>query len=297
MRVIRLAQLFEYKYGLKSEASTQEKFDQVKKELVRAYRLYVDSKTAKEPVLQMLANIKEPFSKKLISSMENMVDKINTISASDLYFTVNNMLSHINHMKNDEDNATRNRIHNSIKVTKESERNYREHFKAKFEMIVSTLSSILEKQAKVLQTVADIKEPHFYGGAVSPQRKELSKDKLLMFMRSPAAQQYGLDSMEVMTQILAKPFLRSELTDLINAIDRGQIPINGPDVSVYAERVAKQLKEQQSTNQPFFEGQEAQLQRQKDLEGMTPGEYQIDKMKQVMRQKQEDQAEEGEDEE
>jgi enoyl reductase-like protein len=253
MKIHRLAPVFELKYGLKSlAASTKETLNQVKKDLVNAYTLYV-SQRSKEPVLQILANIKEPFSKKLVSSMEEMVANIDNLSASDLFQQVNDMLSHIHLMKEDKGSKVRNFIHDSVRVTKESEKNYREHIKSKFEVIVSRLSSILAKQAKALQTLSGLGNTPLSGGAVEPQRKELSKDKILMFMRTPAAQSYGLDSLEIMARVLSYPDLKEKITTIINAVDRGHTPIDGPEVKAAAAEIMKVFNERQQTNLPALE--------------------------------------------
>src|ERR1700687_3133197 len=111
MRIRRLAQFFELKYGLKSLAiSINDTFNQVKKDLINAYNLYVNSEKAKEPVLQMLANIKEPFSTNIVSSMEEMIANIDKLSATDLFQLVNNMLGAIHALKRDKNNKVRNFI-------------------------------------------------------------------------------------------------------------------------------------------------------------------------------------------
>ena len=254
MKIHRLVQCFELKYGLKSlAASKQEMLDQVKKDLINAYTLYVDSQKAKEPVLQILANMKEPFAKKLIHSMEEMIANLDTLSPSNLFRRINGILGTIRVMKDDPKKTVRNFIHDTIRVNKESERNYREHLKSKFEMIVSRLSSILEKKAKVLQALIRLENPELEGpsldgGAVDPQRKELSKDKILMFMRTPAAQSYGLDSLEVMARVLFYPDLKAKITTIINAVDRGHTPIDGPEIKAAVIEIMKVFNERQQTN-------------------------------------------------
>ena len=254
MKTKGLARIFELKYGLKSLASSQqEMLNHVKKELINAYTLYVDSEKAKEPVLQMLANIKEPFSKLLVNSMEEMIANLDSLSAQALFRRVNGMLGAINVMKHDPAKTVRNFIHDSVRVNKESERNYRERLKSKFEVVVSRLSSIFEKQARVLESLIRLEEPELagpllQGETVEPQRKELSKDKILMFMRSPAAQSLGLDSLEIMARVLSYPDLKEKVTTIINAIDCGHSPIDGPEVRGAAEEIMKIFNERQQTN-------------------------------------------------
>jgi hypothetical protein len=258
MKIFRLVKYFDHKYSLKSlAASKEETLDQVKTNLINAYNLYVNSSKAKEPVLQMLANAKEPFSKKLISSMEELVANINKLSAQLLFKRVVGILDSIRNMKNDPEKTVRNFIHDSVRVNKESDRNYREHMKSKFEMVISRIFSIFEKQGRILQSVIALETPEVHpmgseeiGG---PVRKELSKDKILMFMKSPAAQDYGLDDLETMTRVLSYPDLKSKITTLINAVDRGHVPIDGPEVKSDVEAIMKIYQDRQHTNIPALE--------------------------------------------
>lgn len=251
----KLGRLFERKYNLISEAVPSAPIiAEVKKNLLTAYKLYVDGDTAKEPVLKMLADAGEPFSKALLSIFEKLISDINHNNNSQLFLRVNNLLGMIKEMKEDKDFPVRSFIHNSIRATKESERNYRERFKSKFEMIVHRISSILEKQAKLLQETLPLGTPSdLEGGATDIQRRELSKDKLLMFMRSPAAQQYKLDNMDVMHQILFYPETKNKLTTLINAVDRGHHPTDGPEVMNVAKSIREWLDNLKKTNVPALE--------------------------------------------
>lgn len=254
MRINRLAQLFEFKYNLKSEGSNmQDILNNVKRDIINAYMLYVNSDKAKEPVLQILANAGESFSKSLIFEMEKMVGNIDNLAAkpADLFQEVNRILNGINAVKTDPEKKVRNFIHDSVRATKESEKNYREHLKSKFEMIIHRISSILEKQAKILK--AFIPQTPLSGGVIEPQRKELSKDKLLMFMRTPAAQMYGLDDIDVITQVLFYPESKQKLTTLINAIDRGHVPMDSSFVMNEAAAIKKWLDDKKKTNLPSLE--------------------------------------------
>ena len=252
MKIHRLARIFELKYGMVS-LSSKDTLNQNKKDLINMYTLYVDSEKAKEPVLQILANIKEPFSLQMIHSMEELIANLNHLSAQSIFRRINGMLLSIKLMKNDPEKTVRNFIHDSIRANKESERNYREHLKSKFELIISRISSILEKQAKSLQSLIKLENPELKdlnidGERVIPQHRELSKDKILNFIRTPAAQSYGLDSLDTMTQVLSYPDLRDKITVMINAIDRGHTPINGPEVKSEVEEIMKYFNDRQQTN-------------------------------------------------
>lgn len=254
MRVDRLAQLFENRYDLYAEAVPSEQVvKEVKRNLADTYNLYVNEKTAKEPILQMLANAGEPFCKTLISIFQTLIASMDSSTNSQLFVRVNNLLGLIGDMSKDKA-VVREFIHGAVRVTKESERNYRERLKSKFEMVIGRISSLLTKQAKLLQaTLPGATLPGFVpaeleGGPTSVQRQNLSKDKLRLFMMTPAAQHYKLDNIDVMQQILSFPETRDKLTTLINAIDRGHIPADGPEVMSEAQNIRLWLNNKEKTN-------------------------------------------------
>lgn len=253
MRVDRLSQLFEHKYDLYAEAVPSDLvIKEVKRNLADTYNLYVNEKTAKEPVLQMLANAGEPFSKTLISIFQTLIASMDASSNSQLFVRVNNLLGMIADMTKNK-SVVRDFIHGAVRVTKESERNYREHLKSKFEMVIGRISSLLTKQAKLLRaTLPKGTSFELEGGPTDVQRKALSKEKLLMFMRTPAAQHYKLDNLEVMQRLLSFPEMRSKLTTLINAIDRGHIPVDGPEIMSEVQDLRKWLSDKE-TNTGAFE--------------------------------------------
>lgn len=245
MKITKLARLFELKYNLKSEGSS---INDIKKNIINAYNLYVNSDKAKDPVLQILANAGEPFSKSLIFEMEKMVANIDNLAnqPDKLFQEIVRILDGIAGIKSDPEKKVRNFIHDSIRVTKESEKNYREHLKSKFEMVLYRLYSILEKQMKILN--AFVSKDNISKEQISTEKKELSKEKLLMFMRTPAAQVYGLDNMDVILQIMSYSDSKSRLTTLINAIDRGHVPVDGAQVMSEARDIKNWLNDKQKNN-------------------------------------------------
>jgi hypothetical protein len=252
MKLFSLARRFELKYSLLSRAdSLQNVVNNIKKDVINMYNLYVNSEKTKEPVLQILANQGEVFSKALIVIMEDMIANIDTYTPVQLFNRINKILGLISEMKKDPENKVRNFIHDAIRVNKDSEKNYREHVKSKFEMVVSRISSILEKQARVLQKLLP-KETPLEGGTVEPQRKELSKQKLLDFMRTPAAVSFGLNSLDVMERVLFYPDLKQKLTTLINAIDRGHTPLDGPEVRQATQEIMDNFKSRTQNNSALF---------------------------------------------
>lgn len=252
MRLFRLAQLLTAKYNLQSNAaSLEEVVNRIRQDLINAYTLYVNGDKAKEPVLQMLSDAGEPFSKAMIRSMEEIIAEIDSLSAVQLFNRINKMLEAISVMKGGSE--IRDFIHNNTRARNEAERNRREHLKSKFEMVVARLSGVLEKQAKILRVLLP-KDIPLEGGVVTPTRKELSKEKLLMFMHGLAAKRYGLDNMDTMTRMLAIPELRNKITTLINAIDRGHTPLDGPEVMKHAGEIRRIYDDRAATNEPFIEG-------------------------------------------
>lgn len=253
MKIVRLAKLFELKYNFKSEAaSLQEITNDIKNNIVNAHTLYINGATSKEPVLKILANAGEPFSKSLISIMDDTVNNIDELTYLQLFNRINKVLGAIKAIKIDPDKKVRNFINDNVRISKESDKNYREHLKSKFEMVIYRISSILEKQAKILQKFIP-KETPLAGGTVNPERKELSKDKLLMFMHTPAAQSYGLDSLDTLALVLNDYDLRQKLTTLINSIDRGHVPINGPEIIKATQEIADALKLKKDNSELFGE--------------------------------------------
>jgi hypothetical protein len=252
MKIIVLGRFFENKYFRSNASSIREVINDIKKDLINAYKNYVSGSSAKEPILQMLADAGEPFSVSFIHEMDKMIANIDTLAETPylLFRHLNKMLEMITKVK--EDNSVREFIHNAVRVTKQSEKNYREHVKSKFEMVLSRLSSILENKAKILRSFLSESEP-LKGGRTLPKRKELSRDKLLMFSYTPAAEKYGLDSLDVLSKLLEYPETKEALTTLINAIDRGHIPRDGTKIMEETKAIREMFDILSSNNEDFFE--------------------------------------------
>jgi len=249
MRMFRLADLFEHKYSsssvVKTAASPADVLARAKDDILTNYKNWV---MGKYRALKILAEAGEPYAKLLYSHYNDLVANIDTYSPVQIYNRVNKILSSINEMKADK--KYRESIHGMVEVKKESDRNYRENLKSGFETNISRISYGLEKVARVLR--AFVPDTEIGGGAVEPQRKDLSKEKLLMFMKTPAAQHYGLDNIEVMTEILSYPETKEKIVTLINAIDRGHLPADGPQVMAET-RAIKSWLDAKKTNLPALE--------------------------------------------
>ena len=220
MRIVRLALLMESKYKI---AGVPDILNEVKRDLISMYNLYVNSATAKEPYLQMIADAGEIFSKTLIQNIEKVIANIDELAASPMYLfkMLNSILEMINVAKEDPEKKVRNFIHDSIKVKRQSDRNYQELVKSKFERNLYNISIILENNLKTLRAFM----PDDYDFKVNkPERKALSKDKLLMFSRTPIAKAHGLDNLDILEKILFHNDLRDRVTTLVNSMDRGNKP-------------------------------------------------------------------------
>jgi hypothetical protein len=251
--VIRFAEIISYKYSLRSEAALSEKeiVDGAKKDIILAYKNHISEK-AKEPVMQFVAtSYDEPWSTKFVELITELVAKIDDLTPAEIFNKTNELLGMISDYKKDPENKVRNHIHDAIRISKESDKRYREHVKSKFETAIKGLSGLLEKAAIKLKSFSG--GSSLSGGAVSPKRKEISKDQIRMFMFTPIAKFYGLDNMEMMTKILEDHSLRQKLTTIINAIERGHRPIDGPEMSVEVAELAELAKQKFSTNTDFFE--------------------------------------------
>lgn len=248
MRMVRLADLLENKYAVvKTAAPPAELFERAKDDLLNNYKHWV---MGKYRALKILAEAGEPFAKSLYHHYNDLVANIDSYSPVQVFNRVNKILSLIHEMKS-EPKAYRESIHNMVEVKKESDRNYREQLKSGFETNLARISFGLDKVMKVLRAFAPGEEVG--GGAVEPQRKDLSKEKLLVFMKTPAAQYYKLDNMDVMQKILQYTETREKLTTLVNAIDRGHIPADGPEVMEAARAIKSWLDAKEQTNLPALE--------------------------------------------
>lgn len=267
MKLSILAKVYEAKYGFVSEgAEPSDKKDpvadylaknpptpkaaqvpaqivaQVKRDITNAYDLYVSSKTAKEPVLQMLADAGEKFSKEIVRKFETLVSNIkkNAGTIEQIYHSVNEILGLIKSDLVDSKEVKKN-VEESVRVTRQPEVNYRKHVQQKFNMVILRVSSILEKQAKLLKKFIPDAEP-LAGGTVERETFGVSKEKLLMFMKTPAAQKYGLDNMSVMQKLLFFKDLNDKVHKLVMAVDRGHIPRVGPEIDKEVAEIVEAFK-------------------------------------------------------
>jgi hypothetical protein len=316
----RLARLIA-KYGLVAEAAPEDALPlsllvaEIKKDLIGNYQRWVIGD--KYRALKILAEANIPEVKELYDMYNDLIANIDYYSATQLFNRVEKIRTFIREMKEDPKKSYRNNIHDSVKVHRESDRNYREHLKSGFETNLLNISTGLSNVSKKLKAlVPDIKTEV---GDFSPTRKALSKEQLLMFVRSPVSQLYGLDDLDVVEKLLSYPETREKITTLINAVKRGHVPRNGAEVAQEAADYRKVLQDHATTNAPYFgtseeaaqsatqaledpaeqwshnmlkRKEERELEKQEESESFPETASQIQRRDQQHQNKQEQQAEE-----
>ena len=247
-RLNKLAELFELKCNLKLGAARlplppplpfPEATASAKKEIKEAYKMYVDGKTAKEPIIQMLSNDNQPYPKLLAASMKKFISEIDFITPLKIFNRANKIAKSIRVIAAYNESGARHTIQDNTRRTRESEDNYRELIKSKFGMILMRLSSMLVNAATVLAGSLNIDFSLLATKIEAPPIKELSKDALLRFTRTPQAKQYGLDSLYVIQVALQRN--RPLVTNFINSISRGHVPKAGPELKKLTDNIRSEF--------------------------------------------------------
>jgi hypothetical protein len=256
-RLVRLAQLLAIKYGLESRAAVPVNEDRIvaetKRDVRDAYRNYF-SRSARDSMFQYAADLGEPMSVELVKKMDKLVVGLDKITPQKLMSGLNEVLSLMYQMKTDPERGVRNAIHDSAPAGTEAQRNTRQRLLSKYERSISMAFPALQKAAVRLQVIVP---DMVQGGNVERQRADLSKQQLMDFvMNNPAFRTYGVNSLDVMEQFLSDPDLKHRLITLINAVNRGHLPLDAPAVIEFAQHIRKWLDSQQQTNQPELESEE-----------------------------------------
>lgn len=268
-KLVRLAQLLDVKYGLQSRATTvpisQTRVEaEVRRDILDAYRNYF-SRTARDSMFQYAADLGEASSSELVYKMDKIVKDIDKLSPDKLMHGLNEVLAIMYRMKTDPARSVRQTIHDSVPSATEAQRNTRERLLVKYERSISKAFPALQKAAIKLQVMVPTVPVH--GGSISREHGELSKQQLLNFIiATPAFQQYGVTSFEVMEQVLDDPDIRQRLTTLINAVKRGLVPVDGSQVADFARQVKHRLEQAQYTNLPVLEESEIPILPEKEDE-------------------------------
>lgn len=228
MNLIRLAELLSIKYRLSSFATpAKDIVDDIYEQLKMVYKRYCTLESDISPI-GFLAEHKEPFSVEIKQRMEEIVANIGKMNLEQLFTRINNLGNMISEMKKDPEKAYRNSIHDSIMITRKSDKDKRELLKNKFEGAIRVISSILYKQSIILKKIILSKETILSDKNLPIQRKELPGYK---FDRSNPInyklEEFGLTK-EVLPKILEDKELKGRVTTLINAIERGHYPKDAP---------------------------------------------------------------------
>lgn len=260
MRIYRLAQLLEQKYSFTSEAADPVRQDKILQgaitTLVDNFNLYVDPKSPhnRTPVLGILLNMGEPFTSRFVDKVNILVSKLDDeAEPHHMLQAVNELLQMMYQMKQQKTEIN-NFVIDNFRLSRQADKNYRDRVITKYWATISIIFSVYQKVARSLQILApDMPVP---GGSVEPQRGEISRDKWIAFLHGPAAQQYGLVSQDVLGKVLADPQLKEKLTTLVNAIDRGHTPLDGPAVFDGVREIMEIYNQKQRNNSSFFESNE-----------------------------------------
>jgi uncharacterized phage infection (PIP) family protein YhgE len=244
MRMSRLADLFEHKYDgsvVKTAASPAEVFAEIKDRILNNYKHWV---MGKYRALKILAEANEPHAKSLYDVYNDLVANIDSYSPVQVFNRVNKILGLIKGMK-DNPEGYRNSIHDSVEINRDSDKNYREQLKGGFETNLKRISFGLAEVAKTLR--AFVPGAEISGGAVDAQRKDVSRERLLIFMKGPIAHFLGLNELDVMTTALADPELKEDIITLVNG--------GKPRDPQFRDKIKqiKSLIEQRKTNLPALE--------------------------------------------
>ena len=299
MRLIRLAKLLEFKYGAeKPSAPINQVLGQIINNIQNVYNLYVNFETANNNSLQIVADSKLPFAVELLDKMSKLMiaaKKSEPLQPADLFRRIKEILDLITVTmgapKSPTRLALRQSIKDTVKIKRQSDYNYRERLMSKFEDAVDRINSILQKQARILKAFVP-EEASVGGGNLGRTRMDLSKEKRLMFMKTPAAQKYGLDNFDVMTRLLSYPDLREKVTTLINAIDRGHLPVDGPEIMAETADIKALFDQKDATNESSLEAGEDEFQQTVRQNVLSPAEDWSRQMQESKQEKGQERAEE-----
>lgn len=256
MRIVRLAQLIELKYEFQSQAATvpvsQDRLlTEVKRDILDVYRNYF-SRSARDSMLQFAADAGEKKAVDLTYKIDILVKNIDKLSPEKLITSVNEALKLLLEMKNDPEKTTRQAIRDKLRG--HTDRIVQQGL-IKYERIMDRAFSVLQKAARQLTIIVPdiVAQP----GSISRQKGELTKNRLIYFVLATAPMRdYGVDSLEIVQKILEEPDMKDKLTTLYNAVHRGHIPLDGPEVLTFATEVRRRMEEKSQTNQTALESAE-----------------------------------------
>jgi hypothetical protein len=138
-----------------------------------------------------------------------------------------------------------NSVKHAFKLNTEADRSYANMLAHKFDDRVTRIAEGLKRR---IPTIKRYCSPEFIeitkdvlSEGVHAHRMNLSKMKLFIFSKSAMAEKYGITSLDVLQKLLDYPPMREKLTTVINAIDRGHTPKDGPAVLEEAREIAMRI--------------------------------------------------------
>lgn len=255
-QVVRFARRLAIKYGLESRAAMvpvneDRIIAEVKRDVLDAYRNYF-SRSARDSMFQYAADLKEKQSIQLVYQMDLLVKDLDRLQSPELMAALKHILKLMHHMKADPTRSVRNAIYDSVSGNSEGQRNKRQRLLTKYERSLYMAFPALQKAAIKLRTV--VPDETFRERKILRQPGELSKQQLINFVLSnPTFRIYGVDSLEIMEQLLSDPEMKGHLTTLIESVNRGHTPLDGSRVQNFARQVKKRLEQRQQNNLPYLD--------------------------------------------
>lgn len=245
MRLFRLADLMDHKYHFRSEAQDRARIlSDVASKVKDVYKNKI-ARTADED-LQALAKLGDPFGTHLLEDMTWLVQNVDGLIQEPDQDKL--LLEFANIRKDIADNkqAARSLLHDSIQIRRRpADENRRSHRVRKLEGTLVAIENMAVEAGKMVMPFCSPEvvqlTQQILSGTVEPKRRPLTPQNLIDFLRKPIADQYGITSEDVLRKLLERPDLREKLTTVINAINRGHVPKDGPAVLAEAQRAARQL--------------------------------------------------------
>ena len=238
MNIFGLGRVFAIKYAADSSL----------RDVARDIKLMANSyalDTSKKGIVHQLATMGDSFCKHLIEDMTSLVNEIDVLIEQPTQDSLLLIFADIiNEIIENKDRVVSS-IKHAFKLNTEADRNYANMLAHKFDDRVTRIAEGLKRR---IPTIKRYCSPEFIeitkdvlAEGVHAHRMDLSKMKLFIFSHSAEAQKYGLTSLDVLQKLLEYPSMREKLTTVINAIDRGHFPKDGPAILEEAQLIARRM--------------------------------------------------------
>jgi hypothetical protein len=203
-------------------------------------------------MLQFAADAGEDKAVKLTYKVDTLVKNIDKLSPDKLIALINEVLSMLLEMKTDPEKTTRQAIRDKLRG--HTDRIIQQGL-IKYERIMDRAFSALQKAARRLTVI--VPDVAAQPGSISRQKGELTKNQLIYFvLATPPMRNYGVDSLDIVQKILEEPGMKDRLTTLYNAVHRGHVPLDGPEVLNFATEIRRRMEEKAQTNVSVLESPE-----------------------------------------